>query len=106
MAKPKLPVDVNTNVPSIARMYDFSLGGNNNFTVDRIAAEKLNDLVPGSNIVAKQNREFLIRVTTALAQEHGIRQFLVRVCRHRGMFTRSYRRLIQTAGWSTSTTIR
>jgi O-methyltransferase involved in polyketide biosynthesis len=64
-----------TTVPNVARIYDFMLGGKDNFAADRAAAEKLAGQVPHCALAARQNRDFLGRVVRVLA-EAGIRQFL------------------------------
>jgi hypothetical protein len=57
-------------------MYDYYLGGKDNFEADRIAAEKVLALVPGLRRSAVENRRFLRRVVRYLAGEAGIDQFL------------------------------
>lgn len=60
----------------VARMYDYYLGGDNNFESDRIACMGLDKLVPGTRGLAINNRNYLRRVVRTLAQEYGIRQFI------------------------------
>jgi hypothetical protein len=60
----------------VARMYDYYLGGNNNFESDRIACMGLDKLVPGTRGLAINNRNYLRRVVRTLANEYGIRQFI------------------------------
>ncbi|GAA1548722.1 SAM-dependent methyltransferase [Actinomadura kijaniata] len=75
----KAPPGVDPTVPSVARMYDYYLGGKDNFAADREAAEKViaisvevgNDI----RVAARRNREFLGRAVRMLA-ESGIRQFV------------------------------
>ncbi|MFD9796718.1 SAM-dependent methyltransferase [Streptomyces sp. NPDC059070] len=74
MAEQKHVVDL--SVPSAARMYDWLLGGSNNYEVDREACELLLEVAPTSREIALNNRWFLQRVVRVLAQEHGIRQFI------------------------------
>jgi hypothetical protein len=62
--------------PNVARMYDYYLGGKDNFEADRIAAERVLALVPGLRRAAVENRRFLRRVVRFLAAEAGISQFL------------------------------
>jgi S-adenosyl methyltransferase len=64
------------SVPSVARIYDFFLGGKDNFASDRAAAERILKAEPESARVARQNRAFLGRVVQFLVKERGIRQFL------------------------------
>lgn len=70
------PVDLRTNVPHSARMYDYYLGGKDNFPADRDAAETALKAFPDLRVAALSNRRFLRRSTTYLAAEAGIRQFL------------------------------
>ncbi|MFL5910048.1 MAG: SAM-dependent methyltransferase [Gaiellaceae bacterium] len=61
--------------PSAARIYDYLIGGKDNYAVDREAAEKLLAVVPDQRLLARANRAFAMRAVRALAQE-GIRQFI------------------------------
>lgn len=61
--------------PSQARMYDYYLGGKDNFPADREAAEKALSVVPCGRDVAWANRQFLVRAVRYLAN-NGIDQFL------------------------------
>lgn len=67
---------IDVSVPNVARMYDYYLGGKDNFEADRAAAESVLALVPGLRRSAQENRRFLRRVVRFLAGEAGIRQFL------------------------------
>jgi hypothetical protein len=60
----------------VARMYDYYLGGDNNFEADRIACMELDKVVPGTRGLAINNRAYLVRVVRTLATEYGIRQFI------------------------------
>ncbi|MGP3922013.1 SAM-dependent methyltransferase [Streptomyces sp. 8N616] len=71
-----LSSEVDVNVPSVARMYDYYLGGKDNYAVDREASEELLKVVPSTQVLAINNRRFLQRVVRVLAQDYGIRQFL------------------------------
>ncbi|MFC4533878.1 SAM-dependent methyltransferase [Sphaerisporangium dianthi] len=66
---------IDPSIPSVARMYDYYLGGKDNFASDREAAEKMIALVPNIRRLAQANREFLGRAVRLLAGS-GIRQFL------------------------------
>src|SRR5690242_21809503 len=70
------PVDLQTDQPHPARVYDFLLGGKDNFAADRAAAEQGLRANPNSRIPPRENRAFLRRVVRYLAGEVGIRQFL------------------------------
>ncbi|WP_214104915.1 SAM-dependent methyltransferase [Acrocarpospora catenulata] len=69
------PDGIDTGVPSVARMYDYYLGGNDNFAVDREAAEKIIALMPAAREAARANRAFLGRAVRFMVA-HGVRQFL------------------------------
>jgi SAM-dependent methyltransferase len=64
------------DVPSPARIYDYLLGGKDNYPADRKAAEDLLAAVPDARRFAQQNRSFLRRAVRYLAAEAGIRQFI------------------------------
>nr|WP_276514869.1 SAM-dependent methyltransferase [Nocardia transvalensis] len=66
---------MHTDVPHSARMYDYFLGGKDNYEADRDAAEKALQEFPAVRVTARTNREFMRHVTRYLA-ERGIRQFL------------------------------
>lgn len=68
--------DFDTAIPNVARMYDYYLGGKDNFAADREAAERVISLMPGSRAGARANRAFLMRAVRYLVAEAGIRQFL------------------------------
>jgi S-adenosyl methyltransferase len=67
---------IDTTVPSTARMYDFWLGGHDNFAADRAAALKVSEVAPEAQLMAVENRGFLRRAVRYLAADAGIRQFL------------------------------
>ncbi|MFF4954592.1 SAM-dependent methyltransferase [Streptomyces chattanoogensis] len=67
---------VDVSVPSVARMYDYYLGGKDNYAVDREACDELSKVVPSTQVLAINNRRFLQRVVRWLARERGIRQFI------------------------------
>jgi len=60
----------------VARMYDYYLGGDNNFEADRIACMELDKVVPGTRGLAINNRSYLVRVVRTLARDYGIGQFI------------------------------
>jgi O-methyltransferase involved in polyketide biosynthesis len=70
------PHGVDTSTPNVARMYDFLLGGKDNFAADRAAAQHLLAAIPDIGAIAADNRAFLRRAVRFLAAEAGIRQFL------------------------------
>src|SRR6185312_10561809 len=66
---------LDTAKPNIARVYDYWLGGKDNFAADREEAERMLTVFPRLAVLARENRQFLARAVTWLA-EQGIRQFL------------------------------
>jgi len=67
---------INTSVAHPARVYDYWLGGKDNFAADREAAERVLAATPGLRFRVRANRAFLARAVRYLAGEAGIRQFL------------------------------
>jgi hypothetical protein len=63
------------SVPNPARMYDYYLGGKDNFPADREAAELALSVVPFGREVARANRQFLVRAVMFMARS-GIDQFI------------------------------
>jgi hypothetical protein len=70
------PLPFDTSVAHQARIYDYLLGGKDNYAADRAAAEELTRTWPELPFSARANRAFLGRVVRYLAVEAGIRQFL------------------------------
>jgi hypothetical protein len=74
------PVDIDTGVAHASRMYDYLLGGTNNFAIDRQLAQQMAEVFYGGLDIArsdvKANRAFLVRAVRHLVTEAGIRQFL------------------------------
>ena len=70
------PPEIDTTVAHSARMYDYFLGGKDNFPADRGAAEGVLKVFPQMRTVAQENRGLLRRMVQFLAAEAGIRQFL------------------------------
>ena len=67
---------LDTSVAHPARVYDYWLGGKDNFAADREAAEQVLAGHPGIRVGVRANRAFLGRAVRYLAAEAGIRQFL------------------------------
>jgi hypothetical protein len=67
---------VNINVPHSARIYDYWLGGKDNFAVDRAVGEAMIQAIPGMRYMAGENRRFVHRAARDLVAKEGIRQFL------------------------------
>lgn len=70
-----VPPAVDHTRPSSARMYDYVLGGKDNYAVDRDAVDQIMQVVPDYPRAARANRDFLVRAVRTLA-EAGIRQFI------------------------------
>lgn len=66
---------INTSVPHPARIYDYWLGGKDNFEADRVAAERVVAAVPEVRDTARENRAFLGRAVRHLVAS-GVTQFL------------------------------
>jgi hypothetical protein len=69
------PRGIDVTRPNVARMYDYCLGGKDNFAADRKAIEKVMEVAPGLPAGARANRRFLGRAVRFAASQ-GIRQFL------------------------------
>ncbi len=67
---------IDAEVPHSARIWNYLLGGKDNFAVDREAGERVSAVFPGMVDVARHSRYMLARVVRHLAGEAGIRQFL------------------------------
>lgn len=70
------PTEIDTSVAHSARVYDYWLGGKDNFPADRELAEQIIAAVPNMRAMARANRDFLAKAVTHLVEEGGIRQFL------------------------------
>jgi S-adenosyl methyltransferase len=68
--------EIDTRTASVARVYDYMLGGTDNYEIDRRVADMGEDLMPGSYAMTRNNRRYLERVVRHLAAEYGIRQFI------------------------------
>jgi hypothetical protein len=76
---PPAPPGIDTSVAHVARVYDYLVGGTNNFAVDREVAFRSAASVGGvenARADVRSNREFLGRAVRWLVEEAGIRQFL------------------------------
>ncbi len=67
---------IGTTVPHSARIWNYWLGGKDNYAVDREAGDQYKEIFPGIAVVARTSRAFLTRAVRYLATEAGIRQFL------------------------------
>jgi hypothetical protein len=73
--KNRAPAGVDVRKPHAARVYDYALGGKDNYAADRALIDKLTSLIPDTPLAARENRAFLGRAVHFLA-EAGIRQFI------------------------------
>jgi len=67
---------INTSQPHTARIWNYWLGGKDNYEVDRAAGDQIRRLHPGIGEYARADRLFLGRAVRYLVEEAGIRQFL------------------------------
>jgi len=67
---------IDTSVPHSARIWNYWLGGKDNYPVDREAGDRYVEIFPGIIDLARHSRAFLTRTVRFLAGEAGIRQFL------------------------------
>ncbi|TDD03695.1 hypothetical protein E1292_20470 [Nonomuraea deserti] len=77
-----VPPGIDPAQPSIARVYDYFLGGKDNFAVDRAVAEEALRIAPDAREAGRANRAFLRRAVEHMVTEAGIRQFLAIVHFH------------------------
>jgi S-adenosyl methyltransferase len=70
------PSEIDTGRPHPARMYDYYLGGKDNYVVDREAAAAVLRVLPEARDIARENRAFLQRAVRYLVRDAGIRQII------------------------------
>ena len=70
------PPGIDVSTPSVARVYDYVLGGRDNFAADRAAAAAFMDRVPEAVEMAQENRAALRRVVRWLVERAGVRHIL------------------------------
>ncbi|RAY16128.1 hypothetical protein DPM19_04175 [Actinomadura craniellae] len=75
MDSARIPAEIDEQKPSVARVYDFLLGGTHNFPADRDLATGLLRIEPQARELAQANRAFLTRAAR-MAVESGIDQFI------------------------------
>ncbi|XRQ04725.1 SAM-dependent methyltransferase [Actinomadura welshii] len=68
--------EIDTTVPHSARVWNYLLGGKDNYPVDQAAGDRVCEVFPGMRDVTRHSRHMLARVVRYLAGEVGIRQFL------------------------------
>jgi O-methyltransferase involved in polyketide biosynthesis len=71
--------DFDPSTPSIARVYDYFLGGRDNFAADRELAQRLIEIFPPIPVTVRENKQFLNRTIAWMARE-GIGQFIDMGC--------------------------
>ncbi|MFD5885682.1 SAM-dependent methyltransferase [Streptomyces sp. NPDC060334] len=69
------PPGIDISVPSVSRIYDYYLGGSHNFEVDRQAARRAMEFLPGLPKIMQANRAFMRRAVRHAVSE-GVTQFL------------------------------
>ncbi len=67
---------IDVTKPSIARTYDYLLGGKDNYAVDRALADKFINDLPGSRAIAFDNRGALVRAVREIVEKTSVRQFI------------------------------
>lgn len=72
----RAPAGLDISVPHSARMYDWWIGGKDNFAVDRELGARFAQAIPSIPVMARENRKFMERVVRYLSAQAGIRQFL------------------------------
>jgi hypothetical protein len=75
-SRPVRPVKIDIDTPNVARVWNYLLGGRDNFEADRRAAKLLISVAPEMAEFGPASRAFLRRTVTYLAAEAGLRQFL------------------------------
>jgi hypothetical protein len=70
------PAGIDPTKPNVARVYDYLLGGKDNFAIDRDLGEEILRLVPEARESGVANRAFLRRAVRYMVNEAGVRQFL------------------------------
>ena len=64
------------DIPSVARIYDYLLGGKDNYPADRAIGESMIAQLPNVRLAVQWNRAFLRRVVRYLIREAGIKQII------------------------------
>ncbi|WP_434739692.1 SAM-dependent methyltransferase [Micromonospora sp. SH-82] len=73
---PGLATELDVDVPHAARIWNYWMGGKDNFAADRAAGAAVAQVYPEIVVMARESRRFLVRTVRHLAAEAGIRQFL------------------------------
>ncbi|MFI5716031.1 SAM-dependent methyltransferase [Nocardia sp. NPDC051750] len=72
----RTPVGVDTTRPNVSRVYNYSLGGKDNYPVDREAWKQISEVAPHMMNLHRMNRAWVARAVRYAAQNIGIDQFL------------------------------
>jgi hypothetical protein len=72
----RLAGKLQSHLPHSARVWNYLLGGKDNYAADRQIGEMILQVFPGIARIARQQRYFLAQAVRFLAGEAGIRQFL------------------------------
>jgi hypothetical protein len=75
-AEESAPWGIDITVPHSARMYDYWIGGKDNFAADRAMGERFARVIPSIRTMARENRNFMERAVGYLVREAGMRQLL------------------------------
>jgi O-methyltransferase involved in polyketide biosynthesis len=75
-ADPQPTPGIDTKVPHSARIWNYWLGGKDNYAVDRVAGDQFLQIFPDIAVVARASRAFMGRAVRYLADEAGVRQFM------------------------------
>jgi hypothetical protein len=72
----RIPLELNTSAPHSARVWNYWLGGKDNFAADRELGDQIKQFFPDIVDIARESRKFLARAVRYLTAEAGVRQFL------------------------------
>ncbi|MEU5046652.1 SAM-dependent methyltransferase [Streptomyces griseorubiginosus] len=75
-ARTRRALQIDSSVPSSARVWNYWQGGKDHYEVDRVAAEAYRTIAPSIKTMARESRAFLSRAVTFATAELGVRQFL------------------------------
>ncbi|MEU9190297.1 SAM-dependent methyltransferase [Streptomyces sp. NPDC048484] len=76
LGSPSPPHGIDSTVPHSARIWNYWLGGKDNYEVDRVAGDAYREIAPNIETMARASRAFLVRAVAFVASELGVRQFL------------------------------
>lgn len=76
MPDEQVPPGIDITTPNVARVYNYHIGGKDNFAVDRAAGDQILRLVPEAREQGLEHRAFLRRMVRYLTREAGVRQYI------------------------------